>query len=161
MGLGKDATFSRLIISNFAHFCDEDGKFVSIEKLSEPSFKPWIRYAASMADDDDTLYLYWLIYQPLNAKLFLIRLGKKNEQRRHIKCDTQLYKFLTAKLDRIHPQVALWTGSQGSAGSNSPTMGYQGTNILSTGYIFAPYIPIYHSPKIPAGTFNIKVKRIK
>lgn len=156
MGLGKDATFSRLKISDFAHFCDEDGKSVSIEKLSEPSFKPWVRYAASMADDDDTLY--WLIYQPLNAKLFLIKLGKKAERRRHIKCDTQLYKFLTAKLDHIKPQIALWTGSQGSTGSSGPTMGYQGTTVLSPGYFFAPYIPIYHHPKITAGTFNTKVK---
>lgn len=122
-----------------AYYCDESGKHATVEQLSSPDFKPWvIVYGKSISRSN----IKWqFLYQPATETILVkpnsYESIKQGVAWRKIKCTRLIHKKLKAKLELIEPEI-----------SKDYLLGYSGNSVLSTGFFFAPYVPVYTTPTI-------------
>jgi hypothetical protein len=164
MGLGKrNRELARLQLKS-AWWCTPTGKTITMEELANPDYVPWILYRAVSPpkgglDPWSSLGVYkWfnLMYEPLTGDLYWSIVGElgKSYPWHRAKPTKKIYKILMGKIEQI--QVTIYSRS---IDIKANLMGFKGKSTLSSGFVYAPYVPQFKSPKVDLSQFSVSKRR--
>lgn len=129
-------------------WCTPEGRAITMEELSHPNCIPWVKYKAAVGTvphkwmlDDRKQFEF--VYDPFTGNLRWATINTQNKKPgkpynswHRVKPTKSIYKILLGKIDQIKIETLKIQDP------NSLLMGYKGTSILSSGHIYAPYVPL-------------------
>ena len=129
-------------------FCDENGSYVSVEQITNPTYEPWIRCTVGLEDEnleEKRTGITWatFYYHVKTNRLFRehrLRLGPFWDR---LKSNKLIWKKLIGEILEQEPKVYdKWLERR---------------TFLDTGYVYTPYIPLLKTPSVlESNEFSIK-----